>query len=570
MRRRWKSLGYTVYKFDPDSKFRDLDGPATAAPRETAAEQGDAMRAVDSIGSPVATGAMILVLLGGIALIWFGLHGLIERHWLQALGTVVSHGPVQQAEQVGLQYRYPMEVGIEFRAQDGQIYRLSQTVDAGEVIPDYNVGARIAIRYHAEDPRRSAEVEPSGYVAGSVFLIMVGLLLILPMVLYGAIQYGFMESVFSRRPLENLSVVLCTSAATALFLVPALALCIGQLRFQSSAVHGQLHVIGFQTDKIVLSHQESDSGSAEGSVETEYTQFELTAPNQPALRIAEALPSRQGSRPYSAGQVLQVVYDPLDPRHWVRDRWSSRWLGPVILGGFGLLIFGIGWMMRPGHKELADQAKLEQAFDRLDSARGEAERERASRAVFEAAEQTERPAASETFVDQFAPEKLGPVTSLWKGLVRKGPEDSYKPYSLTATDPVPERWPAQPGDGLVYYVFPSSRIGPGIDSQAEPIARVTVRAGKSPLVEPLAQQLTPLGSVTLRPPGTGATAAASEATQVARAWVAQKRSFASLAPSAQERLRGYYCERLGSGDRVLPKMLGLHHAEFLQWLSCPL
>ncbi len=526
------------------------------------------MKAMDSISTPLATGALILLLIGGV-LLWLGLHNLLDRRrWSEALGTVVSHGEVQQAESVGRRDRYPMDVGIEFRAGDGQTVRFSKTLYAADVIPDYNVGALVAVRYRAEDPRGTADPNPSGAFAGAVFLLMLGLLLMLPVVLYGAIQYGFLEWAFARRPFENTAFVLCASAGIALFLVPALALCVNQLRFQSGAVEGQLRVIGFQKDAIVLSKHESDSGSSEMSTEAEYTQFELTAPNHPALRLAERLPSQQGSRPYTAGQVLQVLYAPQDPRHWIRDRWTSRWLGAVLLGGAGFLLLGIGWLLRPGQKELADQAAIERAFDRLDRAHGEAERDKASQAVFEAVERAEPATSGETFVDSFAPDKLGPVTSLWQGLVRKGPADSYKPYSLRATDPLPEHWPAQPGDGLVYYVFPSNRIGPGIENQAEPIARVTLRAGKSPLVEPLAQQLTPLGSVMARAPGAAA-ATGNEATQVARAWVAQKRSFASLRPSAQDALKGYYCERLGSGDRVLPKMLRQHHGDFLQWLSCP-
>jgi len=523
------------------------------------------MKAMDSIVGPMGVGGLVALLLG-CALLWFGLHGLLERRrWSEALGTVVSHGPVQPGESVGLQNRYPMEIGIEFHAQDGQAYRISKTVYATDVIPDYNIGAPVTVGYRADDPRGSADPEPAGLAAGSVFLLMLGLLLMLPTLLFAAIERGFLESVFARNATDGISFVVCTSAATALFLVPALALCIGQLRFQSGAVEGQLRVVGFQKDAIVISHHESEAGSAGMSTEAEYAQLELSAPNQQPQRIGELMP-QQGSRPYTAGQVLRVRYRPQDPRHWVRDRWSGRWLGPVLLGGAGLLLIGAGWLMRPGAKELADQARLEKAFDRLDSARGDKEREQAASAVFEAAEQAERPAPAAAVVDSFAPEKLRPVISLWQGLVQKGPADFFQPYSLKATDPVPERWPAQPGDGLVYYVFPAAQVMPGVENQAEPIAQVTVRAGKSPLVEPLAQLLAPLGSTAATAQGK---AQPAEAELVARAWVAQKRSFAKLSPSAQEALRQYYCRRLGSGDRVLPKMLRLHHGEFLQWLSCP-
>lgn len=304
------------------------------------------MKAMAPIDTPFALGGLVLLLFGG-ALLWFGLHGLLGRHWSKALGTVVSHGQVQQAETVGRRNRYPMEVGIEFRAQDGQTYRISPTFDATDVIPDYNLGARVTVRYQAEDPRGSADPDPSGAAAGSVLLVMLGLLLTLPIALWGAIQYGFLESVFARRPFENIGFVLCASTGIASFLVPALALCIGQLRFQSNAVEGQLRVIGFQKDTIVLLHRQSDSGSAEMSTEAEYTQFELTASDQPTLKIAERLPSRQGSRPYTVGQVLNVLYVPEDPRHWIRDRWTSRWLGAVLLGGAGLLLIGVGWLLRP-------------------------------------------------------------------------------------------------------------------------------------------------------------------------------------------------------------------------------
>ncbi len=242
----------------------------------------------------------------------------------------------------------------------------------------------------------------------------------------------------------------------------------------------------------------------------------------------------------------------------------------MLLGGAGFLLIGVGWLLRPSPKELADQAAIEKAFDRLDSARSVEERSKASSAVFEAVERAEPAAATDNVVSTFAPEKLGPVVSLWKGIVQGGSPDFYKPYSLKATEPVPERWPAQVGDGIVYYVFPSSRAMPEIENQAEPIARVTVRSGKPPVVEPLAQSVVPLGSMATRPPGQGQTGAEqSEAVQVARAWVARQRSFASLRPAALDALKLYYCQRLGSGDPVLPKVLRQHHADFLQWLSCP-
>lgn len=526
---------------------------------------------MDPISGPLGIAAVIVLLLG-CALLWFALHSLLDRrHWSNALGNVVSHGPVQPAESVGRSsYRYPMEVGFEFRAEDGQTYRFAKTLDAADVIPDYNIGAVVVVRYRAEDPRATADPNPSGAFAGAIFMLMLGLLLVLPTALYAGIQYGFLEGIFARRALDNSGFVLCASAGVAVFLVPALALAISRWQFLSGAAEAQLRVIGFQKDAIVLSQHESESGGYEASTEAEYTQFELISPNRPVLRIAERLPSRQGSRPYTAGQVLQVLYPPQDPGHWIRDRWTSRWLGAVILGGAGLLLIGIGWLLRPSPKQLADQAAIEKAFDRLDSAHGEAERSAASRAVFEAVEKAEPAPAADTVVSTFAPEKLGPVVSLWKGIVRGGSPDFYKSYSLKATEPMPERWPAQVGDGIVYYVFPSSRAMPEVENRAEPIARVMQRAGKSPRVEPLAQSLVPLGSVAVAPPGKAETEAESrEAVQVARAWVAQKRSFASLRPSALDALKQYYCQRLDLGDPVLSKVLRQHHADFLQWLSCP-
>jgi hypothetical protein len=523
------------------------------------------MKTVDAMNGPMPLALAIALattlLLGGM-LLWLAMHSLLDRgRWSHALGTVVSHGEVGPAEGTGRGYRYPMDVGIEFRGTDGQTWRFVEKLYAADIIPDYNIGAPVPVRYLAADPKATADTHSSGTLAGAIFLLVVGLLLVLPAAFYAAIQFGLLEKFLGHNPLDYIALILCSSVGIAVFLVPALAVGIARAQFLSTAVPAQLRVVGIQKDEIVLSHQESDSGSAQSSTQAEYLQFELMAPNRPVLKTAEKLLSTQSSPPYAVGEVLQVLYAPDDPGNWIRDRWTSRWLAAVALAAAGLLLLAGGWLLQPGAKELADEQALQQAFDRLGSARGADEQRKAADEVFKAAARTEPAQAHEVFVDSFAPDKLKAVLALWKPM-----RDAAASYSLKATDPLPERWPAQPGDGIVYYVYPRSQVQPGVENRGEPIAQVTASPAGSPVVKPLAQSLVPLGAAVT--PG-AAEAGSNEAAQVARAWVARQRTFASLSPGAREALKAWYCGNSGAGDPVLAKMMRLHHADFLAWLSCP-
>lgn len=527
------------------------------------------MKAVSGMDGPIPLGVTIalaaMLLLGGL-LLWLSLQSLLDRgRWSQALGTVISHSEVGPAESSGRGYRYPMDVGIEFRGTNGQTYRFVEKHYASDIIPDYNIGAPVGVRYLADDPKATADTHSSGTLAGAIVLLVIGLLLVLPVTLCAAIQFGVLEKFLGRNPLDHIGLIACSSAGIAVFLVPALAVGIARMQFLSTAVPAQLRVVGVQKDEIVLSHQESDSGSAESSTAAEYAQYELTSANRPVLRMGERFPSSQSAPPYAVGEVMQVLYTPDSPRNWIRDRWISRWLATVVLAAAGLLLLGIGWLLRPSAKERADEQALQQAFDRLDTARGADDQRKAAEEVFKAAERAEPAQSREVFVDSFAPDKLKAVLALWKPM-----RDTAASYSLKATDPLPERWPPQPGDGIVYYVYPRSQVQPGVENRGEPIAQVTASPNGSPVVKPLAQTLVPLGAVT---PGTTDQASdqtgSNEVVQVARAWVARERTFASLSPSARAALKTHYCGGPGTGDPVLAKMMRLHHADFLAWLSCP-
>lgn len=512
---------------------------------------------------------LIVPLLGGALLLFALWHLFKRRRWRAALGRVVSHGAVEPPAPGASRPVYWMDVGIEFRADDGQTFRFSEKVRALDVIPAFNKGALIAVRYRPEDPHATADTHASGDLGGSIFLVIVGLLLVLPAAFYGAMRRGLAADRFAGGPLDNIALILCSSIGIAVFLLPALLLAFARLRFLATAVPAQMRVVALQKEELVLSHVQNESGSAETATQAAYVQFELTPLNQPSMRIAQSLPTGQTQPPpFTVGEVMQVLYAPGDPNRWIQDRWSSRWLGALLLAAAGLALLAGGWLLRPSAAEVAHDHAIQAAFDELRAAKGTAQEATASRDVFNLMEQEQ---VTQTAQDTFALEKLREVVALWDG-IRSGESapgrNQSRDYSLRATEPLPERWPPQSGDGIVYYVYPYRAL-PDAGDPAEPIAQVTVRAGHPPEVRPLAQSLAPLGVVPLRPPGAEDNALAQdEAVQVARAWIMRKHSFASLSPHARDALKPYYCRRLGSGEAVLPKMMRLHHADFLDWLSC--
>jgi hypothetical protein len=73
-----------------------------------------------------------------------------------------------------------------------------------------------------------------------------------------------------------------------------------------------------------------------------YPVFEFALPDGQAVRAVGPIGS--GTPCCEVGDIVTIRYDPADPRRAAQDSFEDSWMLPTVLGGFGTVVFGMGFL----------------------------------------------------------------------------------------------------------------------------------------------------------------------------------------------------------------------------------